>query len=249
MTASRRAVRDPLARKVLEAALPHFRDDPSIRSVAAFGSAARGESRAGSDLDLLVVRTESASPSQIRQAISDLLQDSDVHASVIVRTADRLAEECRARPSFAAHLIDEAVVIYENGEWEGLARLLRQVSIDKVSLEREVRERASDLDVFAPIERFNGRYVAYGANLYAIGRSVVIARLLESGVHEYNWRRIFSLYSTVRPDLANELRRIATLRPFYEVSRERDADLESLTPMPEDDARRAFDAVARVSRS
>lgn len=225
----------------------HAAEEPAVLGVALFGSTARGDGGENSDVDLLVVRDPASTGREVKAGVLAAFGSSSA-ASLIVQTPAQLESEFATRPSFGLHLADEAVVLLEKEGWKGFDALFRSVAADPTALEREVQRRAGDLKVYERLVRFNGHYIGFMANMYAISRAVVIARLLQRDVHEYSWRSIFRIYSSYRPDLASDLELLEGLRPFYLVSRKGGTNVHQLPPVTDLDAKNVLTAVQRLSR-
>lgn len=183
-----------------------------------YGSLTRDDWATASDVDLAVIMRDDADPPRMRRMIKSLWECRS--ASTITPstfTAATLTREAERRPTFAAHLVDEGIVIVETPAFAGLEKILIDAATaDAPIIEKELRERASELDRLIDLRRFNGEFVPMLARLYSLARSIVIARLLQEGVPEYSWRKIFNTLADRRPDLALDLGRLRDLRPFYE---------------------------------
>lgn len=82
--------------------------------VVLFGSAARGEADAQSDLDVLVVK-ETAEPFVARLEVMAHLCPPGVHADILVYTPAELERMTTEENPFIAKALHEGKVIYEAG--------------------------------------------------------------------------------------------------------------------------------------
>jgi hypothetical protein len=193
--------------------------DCQLVAAIVFGSLARGEHSRSSDVDVFVVLQPGIDPGAIRRRIRAAAAGTSIEATItpIFFTASALVAEARSRPSFAAHLRDEGVVVFETPAFAAVESGLGRASdLDHDAIETELAERTGVLDQLTDIERFNGEFVPALSQLYALSRSVVIVKLLQHGVPEYSWKRMFDVFADVRPDLRSDLRRLRALRPYYE---------------------------------
>ena len=222
---------------------------PGVLAIVLFGSGARGETEQQSDRDLLVLRSET---SDIRAVRARIKRATRLHRapkmSALLMTQSQLEDELRERPSFVAHLKDEGRVLFEREDLPATTLLASIPEADAFALEREALERSQQVEQFSHPERFNGEYVPALAQLYAIGRSLVILELLKRHLHEYRWQQIFKLYGNVRPDLHESLVRIESLRPFYEHVRNRKALPKRQRPMDDGPLRDAVASLQLISR-
>lgn len=195
-----------------------LRRDQAVLGVIAFGSLARRELTATSDIDLLVVHDPSTSARELRGTVALAAERVALHLRVapVFFTPAALQREFERHPSFAAHLADEGVVVFSRPDFVEAAKTLNSPQVTRDALQRELADRVSRLALFSDLERFNDEYVPCLAQLYSLGRSIVIVKLLENGIHEYSWRKVFDRYSTVRPELDNDLDRVEDLRVYYE---------------------------------
>jgi hypothetical protein len=182
-----------------------------------FGSVGRGDDDRQSDLDVLVVVGDDDEARTLRSHVAD--GSFNVRPLVLSRRA--MVDEVALRPSFVSHLLDEGRVVQQSPGWIPLREELALAASDRELLSREIKRRARAIESFASPERFSNSPVTALSHVYAIARSLVIARLLQSGVHEYSWQRAFDRYSELHPELRSEIDALKALRPYYEFARAR----------------------------
>jgi uncharacterized protein len=84
------------------------------RQIIMFGSQARGDATADSDIDLLVVQDTSQSDREIRRHIERLLLDRRFGLDLIVRTPEEVALNLAdGNPFYTEHIFGAGVVLYE----------------------------------------------------------------------------------------------------------------------------------------
>jgi predicted nucleotidyltransferase len=184
-----------------------------VVAVLVFGSVARGDDDAHSDIDVLVVAGDEELPAEVGHA--------HLAVSPLLLSTAGLVTEAAERPSFVAHLLDEAVVIYEDRRWAALRQVLAEAVLDPDALARELRDRSEQLAPLSRPERFRTAPITARSHLFGLARSLVILRLLQAGVHEYSWQRAFDRYADLRPDLRVDLEALKALRGHYEYARAR----------------------------
>lgn len=193
-------------------------DQEDIVAVVLFGSAARGDDDEQSDIDILIVV---AGRDPQRTIVGKVVGGPRTRVSPIVMTLEGLIHEGTMRPSFIAHLLDEAVIVQSTPRWETVVPVLREAASNRDALACEIQRRVRAVETYQDPERFEASPVTVLSHLYAIARSVVIARLLEEGVHEYNWHRIFDAYAELKPYHKRQIETLKNLRPYYEFARSR----------------------------
>jgi len=89
---------------------------PGVLSAVVFGSAARGEETAESDLDLLVVVEERKSKESVQEALRELastfLSEHGVTLSPVLLTTSEVRQQMGDRDSFAAHAFSQSRNVY-----------------------------------------------------------------------------------------------------------------------------------------
>jgi predicted nucleotidyltransferase len=218
---------------------------PAVIGVCLFGSVARGTATAGSDIDLLVLATDPLlTPSVLAARLpSRLAADEPVISSF---TPDSLSGYLRKWSRFGVHLRREGIILHDP---TGTLRDLLSEEIP-VSVEAELEVQRRHLRDYAHVDRFGGRLLFPLARIFSIGRAVVFARLAAGGTLEFDRDRAFTEMARREPALAEQIRLIQGLAPFYDRVR----DQEPAAPLPfspvgaEAEARlvQARDAVARL---
>jgi len=89
-------------------------------AVVLFGSGARGETRAGSDLDILIVERENPLPRHHRAAAYRMaLLGIDRDIDVVVYTPQEIEDWAAVPNAFVTTALREGKVLYENGDGPG----------------------------------------------------------------------------------------------------------------------------------
>lgn len=209
-------------------------------AVIVFGSVARRSADQASDLDVLVVVDDEES----RRVAAEHFREVAINRPLILSEPSLLAEAV-AKPSFVSHILDEGVPIRGGSEWDRLRSTLTEIASDPSALEREIKTRAQDLEPLTHVERYASSPVTVLSHLWGVSRSLVIARLLQAGVREYDWRRAFQAYGDLHPELRDDLASLESLRPYYEIARAREG-----ARLPDEyiDERRLRDLVASAAQ-
>lgn len=206
---------------------------PAVEAVCLFGSVARGDEGAASDIDLLVLgRDRGLRARTLSDALSGRLLSN--HLSIVYHTPETLAEHLHRRSRFRVHLQREAEILFDR---HGMLRAALEAA-EPVNTFDELQTHAHSLASFDDLDRFGGRFLFALAHLYRIGRAVVLSLLAERGVFEFNQARAFALLADALPENAADVERIAHLRPFAELTNGHEVD-----PLPFDFV---ADAGARV---
>ena len=218
-----------------------------VNELVVFGSHATGLSSDVSDVDLLVVHDPRASSRELRSIIRN--QDPLDVIDPIFFTPGTLEAEFQRHPSFAAHIADQGVIVHQRGDRSSVHQALEAVKLTDESLNRELDLYLEQLRLFTKLDRFNNIFSPCLAQLYSLGRSIVIVKLLERGRHEYGWRNVFQTYSNLRPDLSNRLEHLHELRKYYEHVHAKNTAHTSSLGADKEYVENALDSIAAVAAS
>jgi predicted nucleotidyltransferase len=184
---------------------------PEVDGVCLYGSVARGDERATSDIDLLVVgRNPSLSASKLRQRLPEDLRDARV--TFAYHTPDTLAAYLRRWSRFGAHVRQEGEILFDR---DGQLHAALEQAIP-VSTREELEAQARHLENYDELGRFGGHFLFPLAHLYSIGRSVIFALLAEREILEFDSARAMQRLAQELPAAADEIHAVARLRPFHE---------------------------------
>jgi predicted nucleotidyltransferase len=192
---------------------PGIAEHPEVRAVCLFGSAAREEEGADSDLDVLVVVADSPDRLALRRQARSIRDSVGDSAQVCLLTEGRLRENFANRTVFAAHLAREGRVVADrDGVLTGL--------LEEHPKDTPVRETAtrlsSQLQVYSDLSWCGGHYLFCLADLYAWSRSGAMLALARKGEFEFDRERVFDRLAAAYPDLRSATAAAKRLRPFWE---------------------------------
>jgi predicted nucleotidyltransferase len=221
---------DPIAefRALADRAVAAFSAHPEVRGVVLIGSVSRGDAVSHSDVDLVVLMREHASRSTLRTWLPEDLR-GDRRLSLLPQTSEGWLDEAARGSLFVHHVAREGTVLMDlDGTLAESFAVVKRVGID---IDAEVRLRSARLRLFGDLRRFNGRHLFALSQLYSIGKGLAIARCAEYGEVTFVKQEAFSRLAEHRPDWSEHLDRIAALRPFYDLTHERDVHDDDL-PFP-----------------
>ena len=101
--------------KICEEIVRHIREVVSPKKIVLFGSRARGDGDEDSDYDLLIVKDEVRSRSEVTHKIRVALMALPIFADVVVRSAEEDRNFQQIRVGFQKRLMEDGVVLYERG--------------------------------------------------------------------------------------------------------------------------------------
>jgi predicted nucleotidyltransferase len=182
---------------------------PTVEAVLLFGSVARGDANPWSDIDLLIITSDSdLSVAALRKVISERN-----HASLVLYRTPSFEALYRQRPSFIAHLKKEGVVLLDRSGI--LARMKERTVMTKAAAAEEIKTYRAKLAPYRYPKRYNNNFLLCLSHLYLIGKSVVMLGLANRDVLEFNRDAAFETFAALNPDRAAEVATISRLRPFY----------------------------------
>jgi predicted nucleotidyltransferase len=214
---------------------------PAIEAVCLYGSVARGDSNQSSDVDLLVIGLDATiRNSQLRACLSGALLRENVSLSYLtLRQFSRLVQ---SGVSFILHLQLEGELIFDRRG--AVNAILTQPLAHDPGVDKEMQFHLRRLHPLEDLTQFGGLFSLAFAQLYSIGKSVIMLRLATEGCPEFNRRHAFAKFRSRHPELAHEIRAIRTLEPFYE-SAFRSRHKPLAVPAPSD-ARRMESVLAAI---
>jgi hypothetical protein len=185
---------------------------PSVGAVGVFGSVARGKAGPLSDLDLLVLSTDSSlRPSRLLASIP--LNTFPRSVSIQCYTPERLDKTLASGSTFSKHLVREMRVLFDRtGRLESM---LRESADSPVQIDEELGRALLELRRLRDLSRFRGNYLSVLARLYVIGRALVIVDLVgRHGRYDFSADSAFETFASHHRDLSAEASAIQQLRPF-----------------------------------
>ena len=112
---------------LLERLITEFRDH--IHSIILFGSVARGEAGADSDIDVLVI---SDAPFEVKRRMHSLSSaidlENEVFTQLVFRGAHGFEKLVRMRSWFAADITSQGLVLYDDGTYRRISQERAQSS-------------------------------------------------------------------------------------------------------------------------
>ena len=217
---------------------------PGLVGVVLFGSVARGEAVAGSDVDLLVIG-EGDLPTR-RSLMAGVPHGGGSNPLALAIIAD---EDFQGRLShgdaFLEHVADEGLVL-----WEREGRVTRALTTRKPPTRRQIRyqldRELSKLSYFDDLSQFNGLFDLCCAQLFAIGKAVIILRLMLDGQKVFARQAVFTELRRQHPELAKAIAHVVALEPYWAHASRHTSGYVSSAPATERTARSALTAIREI---
>jgi predicted nucleotidyltransferase len=195
------------AENVTDAMVGEF---PQVSGVCLFGSVARGDYDARSDIDLFVIGEDpQLTPSQIRRRLH--LKNSPPKVSIVYHTPETLNRSLEAGTRFLVHLQLEGQVLYDQA---GLLKALQDRPPLSTPIEAEVRGQLKRLELFERPKRFNGNFLVPLAHVFASGKAIVMATLAANQIYEFNRDAAFDAFVIRFPEARDDIETLRRLAPF-----------------------------------
>jgi predicted nucleotidyltransferase len=219
-------------------------NSPDIHGVLLFGSVARGLSDADSDIDILVVGTDPRLTS--RRLLARLPANLRERRPALQYYTERgLSQLFDTGIAFTEHLRREGVILYD--EDGSLHEVIESPNRRAMSIEDEIAKYLTRLPPLQDWPQYNGNFLACLAELYTIGKSVVILALLRLDFPQFDHRTIFDTYRDCYPDRSEAVDTVAALAPFSRLLGGGKDDLPFSYRDAEDQARAAVDAIQSLA--
>jgi predicted nucleotidyltransferase len=183
---------------------------PQIRGVCLFGSVARGDDDARSDIDLFVVGEDpKLTPSMIRRRLH--LKGAQPKVSIIYHTPKTFDRYVQTGSRFLVHLQLEGKVLYDAS---GKLREIQRQPPLSTSIRPEVEGQLKRLKIYEDPARFNGNFLFPLAHIFAIGKAIVMAILAENEVYEFNREAALDAFAARFPSACKDIDTLRRLAPF-----------------------------------
>lgn len=216
-----------------------------VAALSLLGSVARGNARADSDVDLLVITKSETRRSRLMRRLPPSMRDERI--SLLSFSIERWQEDVERGSLFLHHVRLEGQTLYDpDGVLQhGLAAIAERPPDVAGEIQRQLRR----LRLYRDLGRLNGQHLFALAHLYAIGKATAIARCIELGEAIFIKEEALQSLAARRSALADAAATVARLRPFYDLERGREPASLPFEPVRADDeVRRAVVAIERLGR-
>jgi predicted nucleotidyltransferase len=192
---------------------------PEVRGATLIGSVSRDNADACSDVDIVVLVEGTATRAAVRAWLPPALRD-DTRLSLLPHTPAKWLGEAARGSLFVHHVRTEGSVLTDpDGTFARSFAIAAEAGMD---IAGELRMRSARLRLFRDLRRLNGQHLFALSQLYSIGKGVAIARCAEFGELTFVKQEAFTRLAKHRPEWSARLQRIAELRPFYDLTHERE---------------------------
>jgi predicted nucleotidyltransferase len=195
------------ADQVTEALVGEF---PQVSGVCLFGSVARGDSNALSDIDLFVVGDDpKLTPSKIRRHLQ--LKGGTPKVSIVYHTPKTFERYVHTGSRFLVHLQLEGQVLYDA---TGILKAIQGQPPLSTPIDAEIKGQLKRLDLFEEPARFNGNFLFPLAHIFAAGKAIVMAILADEEIYEFNREAAFEAFTARFPGSSGDVEALRALGPF-----------------------------------
>jgi predicted nucleotidyltransferase len=219
-------------------------NSPDIHGILLFGSVARGLSDDDSDIDILVVGTDPGLTS--RRLLATLpAKLRERRPALQYYTLRGLSQLFDTGTAFTEHLRREGVILYDRDG--SLRAIIKSPRRHAMSIEDEIAKYLARLPQLQNWPQYNGNFLACLAQLYIIGKSIVILALLRLDTPQFDHRTIFDSYRAYYPDRSAAIDTVAELAAFSRLLDGGKDDLPFSYRDAEDRARAAVGAIESLA--
>lgn len=191
----------------------------NINSIILFGSQARNDEDQFSDIDLLIVTSSIEAKKDIlfERKILDKLSESDLPEkawlNLAVYSKNDFKEIYHRGSLFIAHILQEGIVLYDDGFYEQLTKEKFQLSEDELQLSLKII--SNRLSITDDLQKFNNYYIRCLSNYFSISKNLAIIALAMHGKLSFSKNQVFSQFANLYPKHKNKLNELSKLKPFY----------------------------------
>jgi predicted nucleotidyltransferase len=212
----------------------------SIEAVLLFGSVARGDATADSDVDLIIVASDPLRSVQVREALGE----EHWPTSITCHTWDSLAAAREEEWSFFVHLREEGEVLYGGPE---LKRSIdRTHSPDFTVWKARLGEELERLDRFDDLDRYSAGYNLPLARIFRTARYSCMLENTAAGESAFSRNACFDVFARRHPEVSAETDLVQRLWPFHARAQGRRGQTLPFEPEVETDVVEAREAARAV---
>ena len=84
-----------------------------------------------------------------------------------------------------------------------------------IAANEEIERELARLALYDDLSRYGDNFLFCLAHIYTIAKTIMMARLADVGIYEFDRERAFSQFASRWPDARTEVELIRSLRPFY----------------------------------
>lgn len=178
-----------------------------------FGSFARDDMRADSDIDLLLL-------SDSRARIGSFYNDSRITdisppLSVIVYRPNDFDRFHIEGSLFSYHVLNEGIVLWDDGTFEAISSRPFHLKRD---FSNDIQEQCDKLVVFRDPKPFNGILLHVYARLWRILKNIVFFSIAAKGKPEFNKEKAFDQFYILFPAAKRMRRDFTNLEECYRIA-------------------------------
>lgn len=181
-----------------------------VTGVCVFGSVARGQAGADSDIDILALGVEPRlKPTDLYKLLPTELHTDTIAISYY--TAEQLTRHLDRSSRFAIHLQREGWILHDQGGT--IARILD--THRPLNSQRDLARQRRLLHSLSNTDRFGGRFLFALSRTYQIGRTIAYDQLAEHGIFEFDQKTAFRLLATRMPEWRPAIEQVERLSSYY----------------------------------
>lgn len=181
----------------------------SIEAILLFGSVARGDAEAESDIDLMVITKDPLRSAEVRAA----LDEEHRSISVTCHSWDSLAVAREDEWSFFVHLREEGEVLFGGSRLK--RELDRTVCPDTTVWKQRLSTELDRLDHFDDLSRYNAGYNLPLARIFRAARYGCMLENTAAGETAFSRDSCFDTFARRNPEVSEEADRLMRLWPFH----------------------------------
>lgn len=204
-------------RSLAEVACSVLAEHENVIGVCLIGSVARGNERAGSDIDLVVLCEEPWSAGRLAALLPNEVDAARL--ALLPYTPDSWQRQLERGDLFLMHVASEGVVLFDR---DGrMNAVLTAASEREPDVRGEKARQLARLNPYRDPTRLNGNCLFALARVFSVAKAIAIARTIELGEPTFVKEEAFATLARRRPHLARAVDALTRLRPFYDLTLER----------------------------
>lgn len=188
-------------------------DRLNVRTIILFGSITRSDFRDTSDIDLLLVASQKLKLGEVKRLIPKSLIPKGRQIGLSIYSEDEFSTGYRKGSLFFVHLLNEGIVIYDDGFFRKL--LTEPFFASKKEMDFAMKILKRRLEVTKDLTKFNNLFVGVLADYYTIFKNASFTLLAKNDQFIFNKKKAFSELAKKYPKYEKEIRKLLQLEPFF----------------------------------
>jgi len=195
---------------LIEAVVSRLKKYENVRTIILIGSQARGDSNEFSDIDLVIITNGYYSRTEIEKILPINLKD--IRLSLLTYPSDRFMELYQSGALFMLHVINEGIVLFDDGFYNNLRKTYFRLSKEDLTTQWKIIKQTMKL--YNDLDIYGGIYITCLSHLFSIIKNVAVTSLASKGDYEFNKTISLDKLKIYYPTLEQDIEELSELKKY-----------------------------------